>query len=190
MKNFLTLFLSLILHASFAQQKGFYRRPALFDNYVVFTAEGDLWKYDMSTNQTLRLTSHHGMESEPVFSFDGKNIVFTGEYEGAPELYLISMDGGIPKRLTFENWRGTKAISWGQDGKILYTTRSESPLDDNQLAKLNHQTRTSELVPLTQAADGAYDTNGNLYFTRFAFQGSQTKRYQGGTAQSIWKFSG
>ena len=190
MKNFLTLLLLTILNVAIAQQKTFYRMPALFDKWVVFTAEGDLWKYDMSTNQTGRLTSHHGMESEPVFSADGKSIVFTGEYEGSSELYMISIDGGIPKRLTFENWRGTKAIGWGQDGKILYTTRSESPLDDNQLAKLNSQTLTSELVPLTQAADGAYDTNGNLYFTRFAFQGSHTRRYKGGTAQNIWKFSG
>src|SRR5258706_247839 len=190
MKNFLTLLLLTILNVAIAQQKTFYRMPALFDKWVVFTAEGDLWNYDMSTNQTGRLSSHHCMESEPVFSADGKSIVFTGEYEGSSELYMISIDGGIPKRLTFENWRGTKAIGWGQDGKILYTTRSESPLDDNQLAKLNSQTLTSELVPLTQAADGAYDTNGNLYFTRFAFQCSHTSRSKEGTAQTIWQFSG
>ena len=190
MKKTLTVVLAVILNVSFAQQKGFYRRPALFDNYVVFTTEGDLWKYDMSTSQTLRLTSHHGMESEPVFSPDGKNIVFTGEYEGQPELYMISVDGGIPQRLTFENWHGIKSINWALDGKVLYTTRSESPLEDNQLAKLNVQNHTSDLVPLSQAADGAYDASGNLYFTRFAFQGSHTKRYKGGTAQNIWKFSG
>jgi tricorn protease len=48
----------------------------------------------------------------------------------------------------------------------------------------------SELIPLAQASDGTYDTTGTLYFTRFAFQGSHTKRYKGGTAQNIWKFAG
>ncbi len=190
MRNCFAVFAIFILTGSIAQQKAFYRTPAIFDKWVVFTAEGDLWRYDMNTNQSVRLTSHHGMESKPVISPDGKNIVFTGEYEGPSELYMISMEGGIPQRLTYENWRGIKAINWLPDGKILYTTRSESPLDDNQLAKLNYQTRTTEWIPLAQAADGAYDLKGNLYFTRFAFQGSQTKRYQGGTAQNIWKFTG
>lgn len=173
-----------------AQQKGYYRTPAIHGQWVVFTAEGDLWKYDISTGQTARLTTHHGMESEPAFSPDGKQIVFTGELEGSPELYMIASTGGIPKRLTYANSWEVKAIRWMTDGKILYTTRSESPLEDNQLIKLDPTTLASELIPLAQAADGAFDTKGTLYFTRFAFQGSHTKRYKGGTAQNIWKFAG
>jgi tricorn protease len=47
------------------------------------------------------------------------------------------------------------------------------------------------LAPLSQAADGAFDAAGKtLFFTRQAFQGSQAKRYQGGTAQNIWKYAG
>jgi len=30
-----------------AQQKGYYRSPAIYKNTVVFTAEGDLWKFDL-----------------------------------------------------------------------------------------------------------------------------------------------
>src|SRR5262249_9450777 len=49
---------------------------------------------------------------------------------------------------------------------------------------------TGTLVPLAQAAEGAYDQTGKtLYFTRLPFQGSHTKRYQGGTAQNLWKFT-
>ena len=44
------------------------------------------------------------------------------------------------------------------------------------------------MVPLAQASDGFYDQTGRtLYFTRLAFQGSYTKRYQGGTAQNVWR---
>ena len=40
-------------------------------------------------------------------------------------------------------------------------------------------------VPLSQASDGAWNAEKqSLMFTRFAFQGSSTKRYQGGTAQN------
>lgn len=182
--------LIFLTQVAFGQQKGYYRTPALHENTVVFTAEGDLWKFDVSSGLSSRLTTHHGVESEPLLSPDGKWIVFTGEYEGIGELYSVSSEGGVPRRLTYDNWRGIKAVGWTPDGKVLYTTRSESPLDDNQLAKLDLQKLTRELVPLAQAADGAYDESGTLYFTRFSFQGSNTKRYKGGTAQNIWKFQG
>ena len=45
-------------------------------------------------------------------------------------------------------------------------------------------------VPLAQAADGVYDETGKtLFFTRLPFQGSHTKRYKGGTAQNLWKYT-
>ena len=44
-------------------------------------------------------------------------------------------------------------------------------------------------VPLAQASDGAYAADGTLYFTRLPFQGSQTRRYKGGTAQKLWRFA-
>ncbi|HRI80268.1 MAG TPA: S41 family peptidase [Cyclobacteriaceae bacterium] len=191
MKSLLTILFILVLNTiSYSQQKGFYRTPAIHDNWIAFTAEGDLWKYNLSTSQSMRLTSHQGLEFEPMFSPDGKWIVFTGEYDGAPELYVLSAEGGIPKRITYENWRGIKAVQWLADGRILYTTRSQSALDDNQLVKINPQNLDTEMVPLSQAADGDIDANGTLFFTRLAFQGSHTKRYQGGTAQNIWSFSG
>jgi tricorn protease len=186
----LILILLLISPVLKAQQKGYYRYPAIHGQWIVFTAEGDLWKYDLASSHTSRLTTHHGMESEPLFSPDGKQIVFTGQLEGSPELYTIASTGGIPKRLTYINSWEVKAISWLPDGKILYTARNESALEDNQLFKLDPNTLAYETIPLAQAADGAYDTKGTLYFTRLAFQGSHTKRYKGGTAQNIWRFSG
>ena len=190
MKNILLLTLLFVGQVSIAQEKAYYRMPAIHNNWVLFTAEGDLWKYDINTNQSLRLTSHHGLETEATFSLDGKWIAFTGEYEGASELYLIASEGGVPKRLTFENAWGTKPLRWLEDGSIMYTTTSKSPLSDNQLMKLNPTSLATELIPLAQAADGDFDSSKNLFFTRFSFQGSHTKRYEGGTAQSIWKFSG
>ena len=97
---FLTLLcLTLCLIVS-AQQKGYYRTPAIHKSTVVFTAEGDLWKYDLSTGATSRLTTHQGLEQYPLISPDGKTIIFSGQYEGATELYSIGIDGGVPKRLT------------------------------------------------------------------------------------------
>ncbi|HEX3934597.1 MAG TPA: hypothetical protein VHW43_07945, partial [Puia sp.] len=86
--RFRLLFLLLLtvgmLH-SHAQQKGYYRKPAIYQNTIVFTAEGDLWKYDLSTGLTARLTTHEGLETDPLISPDGKTLVFAGQYEGVTE---------------------------------------------------------------------------------------------------------
>ena len=65
-----------------AQQKGYYRSPAIYKNIVIFTAEGDLWKYDMQNGTTSRLNSNPGVETNPAISPDGKQVSFTGQNEG------------------------------------------------------------------------------------------------------------
>src|SRR5580693_1251259 len=113
--------LSLLTLSIFSQQKGYYRTPAIYKDIVVFTAEGDLWKYEISKGISTRLTTHQGMEINPVISPDGKQIVFTGQYEGATELYLMSINGGVPRRLTYDfGGRATKAVGWTNNGKIIY----------------------------------------------------------------------
>jgi len=76
------------------------------------------------------------------------------------------------------------------EGKVLYSTRHFSTLPNRQLAEVDLNSGVSTVLPLSQASDGTFDPAGKvLYFTRLAFQGSSTKRYQGGTAQVLWKFA-
>ena len=149
MKQLLFLCLGpfLAIQVSFSQQKGYYRGPSIHGNLVVFTAEGDLWKYDRSTGITNRLTTHSGVESRPVISPDGKQIVFAGQYEGATELYLMNSTGGVPKRLTYNVDGGVKPLQWTPDGKILYSTLGYNLLPDRQLVKLDPVTLNFEIVP-------------------------------------------
>jgi tricorn protease len=192
MKQLLFLCLGpfLAIQVSFSQQKGYYRGPSIHGNLVVFTAEGDLWKYDRSTGITNRLTTHSGVESRPVISPDGKQIVFAGQYEGATELYLMNSTGGVPKRLTYNVDGGVKPLQWTPDGKILYSTLGYNLLPDRQLVKLDPVTLNFEIVPLSEGSDGCYDETEMLYFTRLPKQPSNNKRYKGGTIQQIWKYDG
>jgi tricorn protease len=169
--------------------EGYYRFPALCKDLIVFTAEGDLWKITREGGIAQRLTTHQGQETNACISPDGKLIAFSAEYEGAPEVYTMSVNGGLPKRITYE---GDNAIvvGWTPDGEVLYTTSDRSTLPNNQLVRINPANLDWKLIPLSQASDGAYSPdNKTIYFTRLSFQGSHTKRYKGGTAQNIWKFT-
>ncbi|MFT4018319.1 MAG: S41 family peptidase [Agriterribacter sp.] len=190
MRNYLLFAVVLLCNvAAHAQQKGYYRYPAIYQNTVVFTAEGDLWTYDISSGKTARLTTHAGMESVPCFSVDGKQIAFVGQYEGPSELYVMPSEGGIPRRITYD---GSAVYPSGflQNGKILFRSNLYTQIETPQLFTIDPVSLQREPIPLWQASLGVYDGDGNLYFTRYPNQGSKTKRYQGGFIEQVWKFDG
>jgi tricorn protease len=185
----MVLLLLTILAFSQDTLLGYYRFPALAGDTVIFTAEGDLWRAPVAGGMAQRLTSHPGEESRPAVSPDGKMLAFSASYEGPIEVYTMPLDGNAtPTRRTYEGGQAL-VIGWTPKGEIMYSTRRFSTLPDTQLATMDPKTGIAALLPLAQASDGAYDGDA-LFFTRLPFQGSYTKRYRGGTAQNIWKFTG
>ncbi len=167
--------------------QGYYRFPTLHKDTLVFTAQGDLFKVSLSGGAAHALTTHPAQETHASLSPDGKWIAFTGSYEGPNEVYVMPTEGGLPTRLTYEGGNAI-VIGWTPDGNVIYSSRLYSTLPDTQLVTISPTTLTRTLIPLNQASDGTYDkVGGTFYFTRLPFQGSQTKRYKGGTAQNLWK---
>src|SRR6478609_3684555 len=111
------IFCAFFFSVGYGQQKGYYRNPCIHQNIIIFTAEGDLWKYDINTGLSQRITTNDGLETDPSISPDGKQIVFTGQYEGSSELYIMSINGGVPKRITYNfDGNATHACGWTKDG--------------------------------------------------------------------------
>lgn len=168
---------------------GFYRHPALHGDLLVFAAEGDLWKVSVNGGRAQRLTTHLGEETHPRISPDGRTLAFTARYEGPTELYTMPLEGGLPVRRTYEE-DASIATTWLPDGRVVYTTTRFSTLPQPQMAILDLERNVLERVPLYTATEGAYDAVGRTwYFVRPAFHNNVTKRYTGGTARNIWKFS-
>ena len=167
--------------------QGYYRFPTIHQDTLIFTAEGDLWKVSAEGGAARRLTTHLGEETRAAISPDGTRVAFSARYEGPTEVYLMPVDGGLPKRLTYG---GAAVQGWTPDGKILYSTGIFSTLPNSQLVKLDPQSGRQEVVPLSQADQGVFEPTGRaLFFTRLPPQGSHTQRYQGGTVQKLWKFT-
>ena len=77
------------------------RFPSVNGDQIVFSYAGDLYSVPVTGGDAKRLTSHQGYEIFPRISPDGKQIAFTGQYDGNTEVYLIPTKGGEPQRLTF-----------------------------------------------------------------------------------------
>ena len=190
-KHFLLLLMSIMCYATaFAQGfNGYYRYPDVHKNTVVFAAEGDIWKVPLSGGVAQRLTTHHEEELFPSISPDGKTIAFSASYEGPIEVYTMPIEGGLPVRWTYE---GDASVTngWTPDGKVVYHTRAYSKVPDNQLVTIDLDSKQKSKIPLAQASEASFDSSGNtVFFVRPSDHRNVTKRYQGGTARQVWKFT-
>jgi tricorn protease len=169
-----------------ATRPGYYRFPAIHGDTIIFTAEGDLWSVSAKGGEAQRLTSNPGEEVRAAISPDGKTVAFTAQYEGTQDVYTMPVDGGLPQRRTWDD--SAVVVGWTPDGRVLYRTRRYSTLPNFQLVAVSEDGRR-EILPLSQAFQGSFTPDGKtLFFTRLRQQGSNTKRYQGGTAQNIWRY--
>ncbi|MBZ9611010.1 S41 family peptidase [Rheinheimera maricola] len=180
--------LSLPLYAV----QGYYRSPVLQQDQLVFTAEGDLWQASINSSNARRLTSHMAEETQALISPDGTQLAFVADYDGASEIYLMPLSGGVAKRISYENSR-VRIQQWLTDGRILYATDSAAgPANYWLLKTVDPQTLVADTLPLADAASGSIDEQGGqVFFGRFGIQltGDNTKVYRGGAMGELWQWA-
>ena len=114
---FTVLFFCAFLHAQPDEETLLLRSPSSSQSHIVFAYASDIWLADRNGNYPRRLTVHEGVEQNPVLSPDGRWVAFSANYDGNVDVYVLPIEGGTPKRLTFHpsfdmvrSWHGNKVI--------------------------------------------------------------------------------
>src|SRR4051794_37985577 len=134
MRIFVTACMILIFYLTATAQKSdayFLSQPCLTPDgkTVIFSFEGDLWKAEVQDGIASRLTAMEGYETSAKVSPDGKWIAFTGWQYGNPDVYIMPVNGGDIKQLTY--FGGSDEVSsWSWDSKNIYFT-------SNRLSRLS-----------------------------------------------------
>jgi len=90
---------------------------------VVFSYEGDLWKAGIKDGQAVRLTAMQGYETNARVSPDGSWIAFTGRQFGNADVFVMPVNGGEIKQITWHS-AGDEVSSWSWDNQYIYFTSS------------------------------------------------------------------
>ena len=132
--------------------------------------ELDLWVWDLGRTTLTRTTSDPGLDTYPVWTPDGRRLIFSSERAGARNLFWQAADGtGAVDRLT-ESPNQQSAAAVSPDGRqLIFSENSPATGFDVMQMALDGTRRVTPLVPspLTQrngviSPDGrwlAYETN-------------------------------
>jgi tricorn protease len=174
------------------------RFPDVHKDTVAFTYAGDVWLAGANGGAARRLTSDSGEELFPKFSPDGRWIAFTGQYSGTRQVFVISVDGGTPRQLTFHNDIGDMPPRGGVDNQVIDWTP-----DGKQVLFLAHRVAWSNRIarpylvpvagglekpmPMPESSAGSLSPDGNRYaFAPVMNEYRTWKRYYGGRASDVW----
>lgn len=160
--------------------------PTLNSTHIIFEYAGDLWSVPRAGGVALRLTAGNGAASDPIFSPDGREIAFTGSYDGNSDVYIIPATGGTPRRLTYHP-SPDLVIGWTRDGqRVLFRSARESANRSSQLFTVSRDGGFPTPLPLPIVAEGSYSPDGKeLAYVSLDHAFEIWKRYRGGRTSPI-----
>lgn len=99
---------------------------------IAFVSGGDIWTVPTAGGEARLLVSHPDNESRPLYSPDGKYLAFVSSRTGNGDIYLLTLETGSIKRLTYDD--GAEVLNaWSPDSKMVYfqsTSRDISGMND------------------------------------------------------------
>jgi Tol biopolymer transport system component/tRNA A-37 threonylcarbamoyl transferase component Bud32 len=87
--------------------------------------DDDIWIYDVARGLPTRFTYSQRMERAPIWSHDGRSIVYASNAKGQFDLYRKAADGTSNEELLYADGEYKMPSSWSPDGKLLLFWRSD-----------------------------------------------------------------
>ncbi|MEU6139287.1 S41 family peptidase [Streptomyces sp. NPDC047081] len=104
------------------------RLPHLNGDLLCFVAEDDLWLAPLDgPGRAWRLTVDRTKTGHPRFSPDGTTIAYTSWRSLVPEIYVVPVEGGPGRQLSYWGSPDTQVCGWTPQGTILAVASHGEP---------------------------------------------------------------
>lgn len=161
--------------------------PTISATQIAFQYGGDIWTVPRDGGRAHRLVTGFNLETGPLFSPDGSQVAFSGNYDGNVDVYVVPASGGEPKRLTYHPGPDV-AVGWTRDGKdVLFRSRRSSYSDPDQLFTISAAGGNAREIALTMAETGSFSPDGTqlAYVPNFRWE-PFWEGYRGGQTTPIY----
>ena len=163
---------------------------------IAFSYKGDLWTVGTNGGQAHQLTTNPAYDAYPVWSPDGQRIAFASSREGSMDVYVVSKDGGTPKRLTTDSgdeypmtWRDNSHVLL--QASIMPTARSIIFADGTfpQVYEVSTDGGRMHLFSTIPMCDASMNKDGAvLYHDLKGYEDKFRKHHQSPICRDIWLF--
>lgn len=191
--------LSAIASAQAAEAPKWLRNAAISPDgsTVAFTFKGDIFTVPVTGGTAVQLTTSPHYDSNPVWTPDGKQLVFTSNRLGSDDIFIMPATGGTARRLT--TYSGTELpLTFLPDGRLLFST-SIMPARGSAQAPFGAQTyvldietpsaRPEMFFSVPMAAASANKSGQVLYQDKKGYENMWRKHERSSATGDIWLVS-
>lgn len=167
--------------------RGYLRFPHLCGDDLVFCCEDDLWLVSAGGGDATRLTAGVAEAGSPHLSPDGRLLAYTSAQDGRPDVFVLPLDGGPARRLTFQAARCSVTGWHPGTGEVVYASSAgQPPAFGQRLFAVSPEGGAPRLLPLGPASALSFGPGGAAVLGRNTADPARWKRYRGGTAGELW----
>ena len=163
---------------------------------IAFTYKGDIFTVAPSGGEARQLTSNAAFDSKPVWTPDGKRIVFRSDREGSDDIFIMNANGGQLKRLTTSS-AAELPLAFLNDSTLLFSANEMPGLGTAQAPILQQTytlnvntpgTRPSMFLSMPMLFSSA-GRDGKIIFTdRKGYEDQFRKHERSAGTNDIWLY--
>jgi tricorn protease len=163
---------------------------------ITFVAEDDVWAAPLNGERAWRVSADNLPAATPRISPDGTLIAWSSTRDGAAEVHVASVDGGMARRLTHWGDTRTTVRDWlpAQDGGepeiVVISSHGQATPRRTWAHAVPAAGGPSRLLPYGPVSAVAQGPDGAALLTSAGQtrgrDAARWKRYRGGTAGKLW----
>lgn len=163
---------------------------------IAFTYKGDIYTVSATGGRAVQLTTNDAHDTHPVWSPDGKHIAFASDRMGSMDVYEMSSQGGVPKRLTTYSGSETP-VAYKDNSHVLFLSNIMPSAEDaqfpsNQFQQVYEISTEEGLRPVLFSSMPMEDINISpdgkslLYHDKKGYEDPWRKHHTSSITRDVW----
>ena len=161
---------------------------------VAFCYKGDIFTVGVNGGRALQITTNQAYDSDPLWTPDGKRIVFSSYRAGSKDIFITSAEGGAPKRLTDYPGNETPLCVLG-DGRVLFQAGIQQDAvyggfpGDPQIWQVGENGGRPRLVTSMPLMAMSVNNSGQVIYEDYkGYEDPLRKHHQSSVTRDIWLY--
>ena len=162
---------------------------------IAFTYKGDVYTVPVDGGRATQLTTNPAYDTTPVWSPDGKHIAFASDRLGSFDVFIVSREGGEPRRLTTHSGSETPVVFRDADHLLFSATIQPSAEDVRfpsstfaQVYEVSTNGGRPKMISSMPMENISIRNDGKqwLYQDKKGYEDPWRKHHQSSIARDIW----